>query len=134
MRKIVPVHRKKRYHFKKYFGKKGRYVEKKKTTFRKKKLKFLRRKQFKGKTLKTCFVCRKSDHFTRNCPKKEKAVKLLEQAQIHAEDIPFSDIESLFSLDDEYSPQVLAVVVYSTSEGDSNLQTQKSKPFTHLNQ
>ena len=46
--------------------------------------------------------------------------KLLEQAQIHAEDIPFSDIESLFSLDDEYSPQALAVVAYSTSEGDSD--------------
>ena len=30
------------------------------------------------------------------------------------------DIESLFSLDDEYSPQVLAVVAYSTSEGDSD--------------
>ena len=45
--------------------------------------------------------------------------KLLEQAQIHAEDIPFSDIESLFSLNDEYSPQTLAVVAYSTSEEDS---------------
>ena len=46
--------------------------------------------------------------------------KLLEQAQIHAEDILFSDIESLFSLDDEYFPQALAVVAYSTLEGDSN--------------
>ena len=111
---------KKRYHFRKYFGKKGRYVGKKKTTFRKKKWKFLRRKQFKGKTSKTYFVCRKPGHFARNCPKKEKAAKLLEQAQIHAEDIPFSDIESLFSLDDEYSLQALAVVAYSTSEGDSD--------------
>ena len=93
---------------------------KKKTTFRKKKWKFLRRKQFKGKTSKTYFVCRKPGHFARNCPKKEKAAKLLEQAQIHAEDIPFSDIESLFSLDDEYSLQALAVVAYSTSEGDSD--------------
>ena len=58
-------------------------------------------------------------HFASNCPKKEKAAKLLEQAQIHAKDIPFSDIESLFSLDDEYSPQTLAVVAYSTSEEDS---------------
>ena len=111
---------KKRYHFRKYFGKKGRYVGKKKTTFRKKKWKFLRRKQFKGKTSKTYFVCRKPGHFARNCPKKEKAAKLLEQAQIHAEDSPFSDIESLFSLDDEYSLQALAVVAYSTSEGDSD--------------
>ena len=58
--------------------------------------------------------------FARNCPKKEKAAKLLEQAQIHAQDIPFLDIESLFSLDDEYSPQALAVVAYSTSEVDSD--------------
>ena len=108
---------KKKYHFKKYFGKKRHYAGKKKNTFRKKKWKFLRRKQFKGKTLKACFVCRRPGHFTRNCPKNEKAAKLLEQAQIHAEDIPFSDIESLFSLDDEYSPQVLAVVTYSTLEG-----------------
>ena len=80
MRKIVPVHRKKRYHFKKYFGKKGRYAGKKKTTFKKKKWKFFRRKQFKGKTSKTCFVYRRPGHFARNCPKKEKAAKLLEQA------------------------------------------------------
>ena len=97
--------------FQKYFGKKN--------TFRKKKWKFLRRKQFKGKTSKTCFVCRRLSHFAKNCPKREKAVKLLEQAQIHAEDIPFSDIESLFSLNDEYSPQALAVVAFSTSEEDS---------------
>ena len=58
--------------------------------------------------------------FARNCPKKEKAAKLLEQAQIHAQDIHFLDIESLFSLDDEYSPQALAVVAYSTSEVDSD--------------
>ena len=44
---------------------------------------------------------------------------LLEQAQIHAEDIPFSDIESLFSLDDEYFPQAPVVMTYSTSEEDS---------------
>ena len=36
------------------------------------------------------------------------------------EDIFFSDVESLFSLDDEYTPQALAVVAYSTSEGDSD--------------
>ena len=110
---------KKRYHFKKCFGKKKHYAGKKKNTFRRKKWKFLRRKQFKGKTSKACFVCRRPGHFAKNCLKKEKAAKLLEQAQIHAKDIPFLDIESLFSLDDEYSPQVLAVVAYSTSEEDS---------------
>ena len=111
---------KKRDHFKKYFGKKRHYAEKKKKTFRKKKWKFLRRKQFKGKTSKVCFVCRRPSHFAKNCPKKEKAAKLLEQAQIHADDTPFSNVESLFSLDDDYSPQALAVIAYSTSEEDSN--------------
>ena len=52
--------------------------------------------------------------------KKEKAEKLLEQAQIHANDTLFSDVESLFSLDDDYSPQVLVVMAYSTSEEDSD--------------
>ena len=119
MRKIVPVHRKKEIISKKYFGKKRHYAGKRKNTFRKKKWKFLRRKQFKNKISKVCFVCRRPGHFAKNCPKREKAAKLLEQAQIYAEDIPFSNIESLFSLDDEYSPQALAVVAYSISEEDS---------------
>ena len=120
MRKIVPVHRKKRDHFKKYFGKKRHYAGKMKKTFRKKKWKFLRRKQFKGKTSKVCFVCRRPSHLAKNCSKKEKAAKFLQQAQIHADDIPFSDVESLFSLDDDYSPQALAVMAYSTSKEDSD--------------
>ena len=86
----------------------------------KKKWKFLRRKQFKGKTSKICFVCRRLGHLAKNCAKKEKAAKLLEQAQIHANDTPFSNVVSLFSLDDEYSPQALVVMAYSTSEEDSN--------------
>ena len=56
----------------------------------------------------------------KNYPKKEKTAKLLEQAQIHADDTPFSDVESLFSLDDDYSPQALVVMAYSTSEEDSD--------------
>ena len=35
-------------------------------------------------------------------------------------DTPFSDVESFFSLDDDYSPQALAIKAYSTSEEDSN--------------
>ena len=52
--------------------------------------------------------------------KKKKATKFLEQAQIHADDTPFFDVESLFSLDDEYSPQTLAIMAYSISKEDSN--------------
>ena len=111
---------KRRDHFKKYPLKRRHHAGPKKKFFRKKKWKFLRRKQFKGKTSKICFVCRRLDHFAKNCPKKEKVAKLLEEAQIHAEDTPFSDVESLFSLDDDYSLQALVVMVYFTSEEDSN--------------
>ena len=69
---------------------------------------------------RSCFVCRRPGHFARNCPKKEKAAKLLEQAQIHADEILFSNVESLFSLDDDYSPQALVVMAYSSSEEDSD--------------
>ena len=63
-------------------------------------------------------MCRKSSHFAKNFPKEEKVAKLLEQAHIHAEDTPFSDLESLYLLDDEYSPQALMVIAYSTMEND----------------
>ena len=53
-------------------------------------------------------------------PPKKKVAKLLEQAQIYTKDTPFSDVESLFTLDDDYSPQTLVVMAYSTSEEGSD--------------
>ena len=92
--------------------------KRKKKIFRKKKWKFLRRKTFKERTSQVCFVCRIPGHFAKSCLKKEKAAKLLEQAHIHVEDTPFFDVESLYSLDGEYSPQALMVIGYSTTEED----------------
>ena len=71
---------KRRDHFKKYSSKKRHYVGHKKRSLRKKKWKFLKRKQFKRKTSKVCFICKRPGHFAKNCSKKEKAAKLLEQA------------------------------------------------------
>ena len=65
-------------------------------------------------------MCKKPSNFAKNFPKEEKAAKLLKQAQIHVEDTPFLDVESLFSFDDDYSPQGRVVMAYSTSEEDSN--------------
>ena len=56
-------------------------------------------------------MCGRPGHFAKNCPKKERAAKLLEQAQIHSDDTPFSNVESLFLLDDDYSPQALVVML-----------------------
>ena len=55
-----------------------------------------------------CIDCQEEETFEAD-PSQRKA-------QIHVEDTPFSDVESLFSLDDEYSPQALVVMAYSTSE------------------
>ena len=123
---------KKRTHFRKYSFKKKHYAEPKKMFFKKNKWRFLikkkKKKQFRRKTSKVCFVCRKPGHFAKTCLKREKATKLLEQAQIHAEDTHFSDVESLYSLDDEYSSQALVVMGYSTIEEDSDSKSVASDP------
>ena len=69
---------KRRDHFKKYPLKRRHHAGPRKKFFRKKKWKFLKRKQYKGKTSKVYFVCRRPSHFAKNFPKKEKAAKLLE--------------------------------------------------------
>ena len=81
---------------------------------------FLEESSLKEKFQKSVLCVERLGHFAKNCPKKEKVAKLLEQVQIHADDIPFSGVESLFSLDDNYSPQALVVMAYSTSEEDSD--------------
>ena len=67
-------------------------------------------------------MCVENHAISENCPPppKKKVAKLLEQAQIHTKDTPFSDVESLFTLDEDYSPQALVVMAYSTSEEGSN--------------
>ena len=42
--------------------------------------------------------------------------------------LPFFDVESLYSLDDEYSPQALVVIGYSTTEEDSDSESMASDP------
>ena len=121
---------KRRSHFKKYPLEKKYHVEPKKRFFRKKKWKFLKKKQFKEKTLKVYFICRKPSHFAKNYSRKEKAAELLEQVQIYVEGIPFSNVESLFSFDNDYSPQALVVMAYFTSKED--LASLRPKNPNHL--
>ena len=104
------------------------HAKPKKRFFRKKKWRFLKKKQFKRKISKVCFICRKPRHFAKNCPKRDKAAKLLEHAQIHVEDTPLSNVESLCLLDDEYSPQALVVMGYSTTKEDPDSESVTLNP------
>ena len=113
---------KKRSHFKKYSIKKKYHAKPKRRFFKKKKWRFLKKKQFRGKTSKVYFVCRELGHFAK-ISQREKVAKLLKQAQIHAKDTPFSDVESLYSLNDEYSPQALMVMGCYTTKEDSDSES-----------
>ena len=118
MRKVVVVRRKEEVISRNILWKRSTMQNQKRDFSERKKLKFLKKKQFKGKTLKVYFVCRKPSHFAKNYSRKEKAAELLEQVQIYVEGIPFSNVESLFSFDNDYSPQALVVMAYFTSKED----------------
>ena len=79
-----------------------------------------RRSNSKERPPKSALYAENQDILQKNCPKREKAAKLLKQAQIHAEDTPFFDVESFYSLDDKYSPQALVVMGYSITKENSD--------------
>ena len=56
---------------------------------------FFDESSLKRKLQKSALYAEDRDILQKNCPKNEKAAKLLEQAKIHADDTPFSDVESL---------------------------------------
>lgn len=78
---------------------------------------FIKKKKFRGKTTDRCFIYKKKGHFTRNCPKKARAAHLFQQAKSFA-DLDLSDIESQFSLEDDYSPDSMLALPYISSEDE----------------
>nr|GEV87331.1 putative reverse transcriptase domain, viral movement protein [Tanacetum cinerariifolium] len=107
-----------------------------------KKWKFIRKKNQRGKTSDRCFICQKKCHFARNCPDKKRS-----QALIHAlnqvEPVDVSDLESLYSLDDEPSDSVLCTIAYSdlsfdddsdtdSPESDSDFGVHMNNPIPHV--
>ncbi|GKB47028.1 putative zinc finger, CCHC-type containing protein [Tanacetum coccineum] len=67
-----------------------------------KKWKFIRMKKQRGRTSDRCFICQKRGHFTRNCPDKKRSQALIKTLN-QVEPVDVSDLESLYSLDDEPS-------------------------------
>ncbi|GJY69753.1 putative zinc finger, CCHC-type containing protein [Tanacetum coccineum] len=87
-----------------------------------KKWKFIRKKKQRGRTSDRCFICQKRGHFARNCPDKKRSQALI-QALNQVEPVDVSDLESLYSLDDEPSDSVLCTIAYSDFSSDDDSDT-----------
>ncbi|GKA55023.1 hypothetical protein Tco_0753972 [Tanacetum coccineum] len=61
-------------------------------------------------------------HFARNCPDKKRSQALI-QALNQVEPVDVSDLESLYSLDDEPSDSVLCTIAYSDFSSDDDFDT-----------
>ncbi|GJX59958.1 hypothetical protein Tco_0291348 [Tanacetum coccineum] len=61
-------------------------------------------------------------HFARNCPDKKRSQELI-QALNQVEPVDVSDIESLYSLDDEPNDSVLCTIAYSDFSSDDDSDT-----------
>ncbi|GKB58808.1 putative zinc finger, CCHC-type containing protein [Tanacetum coccineum] len=61
-------------------------------------------------------------HFARNCPDKKRSQALI-QALNQVEPVDVSDLESLYSLDDEPSDSVLCTIAYSDFSSDDDSDT-----------
>ncbi|KAL4582307.1 hypothetical protein LXL04_006854 [Taraxacum kok-saghyz] len=96
----------------------------------KKKWKFVRKKQTRGRTSDRCFNCQKKGHFARDCPDKKKSTSLI-QALHQIEPVDISDIESLYSLDDEPTDEAILSLPYLdySSDEDSDPYQPRSSVF-----
>ena len=97
------------------------YSSKDRRTKSKRNWKFLNKKERRGRDTDRCYVCNKKGHFARDCKDKRKTQALVEAIN-KIEPIDVSDIESLYSLDDEPGEKTICSIFYdesSSSEDES---------------
>ncbi|GJR02268.1 putative zinc finger, CCHC-type containing protein [Tanacetum coccineum] len=118
------THTKKKFHSKRFSSLSGKPRFSRRSS---KKWKFIRKKKQRGRTSDRCFICQKRGHFARNCPDKKRSQALI-QALNQVEPVDVSDLESLYSLDDEPSDSVLCTIAYSdfSSDDDSDSDSLES--------
>nr|GFB02123.1 putative zinc finger, CCHC-type [Tanacetum cinerariifolium] len=119
------THTKKKFHSKRFLGLSGKPRFSRQSN---KKWKFVRKKKKRGKTSDRCFICQKRGHFARNCPDKKRSQALI-QALNKVEPVDVSDLESLYSLDDEPSNSVLCTIAYSDLSSDDDSDTKSGSDF-----
>nr|KYP69085.1 polyprotein [Cajanus cajan] len=88
----------------------------------KKKFKFFKRKPFRGKGSNgRRFICGQKGHFSKNCPNKKKATKLISILKLEDE-----DVESLF--DEQESPD--ESTVFGITHSDENDSSSEQSDYT----
>nr|GEX54347.1 putative zinc finger, CCHC-type [Tanacetum cinerariifolium] len=87
-----------------------------------KKWKVIRKKNQRGRTSERCFIYQKRGHFVRNYTDKKRSQALI-QALNQVEPVDVSNLESLYSLDDEPSDSVLCTITYSDFSSNDNSDT-----------
>ena len=109
-------HSKKKKHFKQSDYPTSSKSSKSKHFHKKKKWKFVKKRKFRGKRSDKCFLYLKPGHFAKNCPKTSKKDKLLIHLMQLAPGITDSDLESVFALEDEQTPETILSIAYSDSK------------------
>ncbi|GJZ50583.1 putative zinc finger, CCHC-type containing protein [Tanacetum coccineum] len=113
------THTKKKFHSKIFSSLSGKPQFSRRSS---KKWKFIKKKKQRGRTFDRCFICQKRSHFVRNCPDKKRSQALI-QALNQVEPVDVSNLESLYSLDDEPSDSVLYTIAYSDFSSDDDSDT-----------
>ncbi|KAK9011314.1 hypothetical protein V6N11_044166 [Hibiscus sabdariffa] len=97
---------------------------------RKRKWRYLRKKQPQGLKSSRCYICGKQGHFAKRCPKNKQGAKMIQMIQqktgieIQEED----DVESIFSIDDEPNDNSFFAIQSlegSKEESDSELSSEE---------
>lgn len=81
----------------------------------------MKKRKFRGKQSDKCFICHKPNHYAKNCPKKSKRDNLMFHLMQLTPGVTDSDLELVFSLKDEQTPETILSIAYSEfdSEGQS---------------
>ena len=90
-----------------------------------KQFKFGRKKKQSRKKSSNYFLCEKSGHYAKQCPKSnKKSVRMMQHIACALGFNDNDDLESVFSLDDEQGPQTLFMV--STFDSSSDFENTSS--------